>query len=75
MSLSRQQRRKMARELAKTGSVEKGLKTIEERAIKATNGAIEQLQQEEVERAKGEMQGQMFTLALAVARELRARVL
>lgn len=68
MGLSRQQRRKMARELAKEGNVSDGLKTIEERAIKATDGAIEQWRKEEEERIKGEMQGQMFTLVLAYAR-------
>jgi hypothetical protein len=68
MSLSRQQRRKMAREIAKAGNVADGLKVIEDRAMKATDGAIEQLRKEEVERAKGEMQGQMFTLVLAYAR-------
>lgn len=68
MSFTRQQRRKMARDLAKTGNVEAGLKAIEDRAVKATEGAIEELQQEHIERTKGEMQGQMFTLVLAYAR-------
>lgn len=68
MSFTRQQRRKMARDLAKTGNVEAGLKAIEERAIKATEGAIDELQHEHIERTKGEMQGQMFTLVLAYAR-------
>lgn len=68
MSLSRQQRRKMAREIAKAGNVADGLRVIEERAIQATDGAIEEFRKGEVERAKGEMQGQMFTLVLAYAR-------
>ena len=68
MSLSRQQRRKMAREIAKAGNVADGLRVIEERAIQATDGAIEEFRKGEVERTKGEMQGQMFTLVLAYAR-------
>lgn len=68
MGLSRQQRRKMAREIAKAGNVADGLRVIEERAIQATDGAIEEFRKGEVERAKGEMQGQMFTLVLAYAR-------
>lgn len=68
MSFTRQQRRRMARDLAKTGNIEQGLQAIEQRAIQATDSAIEDIQREHIERTKGEMQGQMFTLVLAYAR-------
>lgn len=68
MSFTRQQRRRMARDLAKTGNIEQGLQAIEQRAIQATDSAIDEIQREHIERTKGEMQGQMFTLVLAYAR-------
>ena len=68
MSFTRQQRRRMARDLAKTGNIEQGLQAIEARAIQATDSAIDEIQREHIERTKGEMQGQMFTLVLAYVR-------
>jgi hypothetical protein len=67
MAMSRQQRRQMARQLAKTGDVQGSIKAMEARAHKVADEAVDKLRKGAVEQAKADMQGQMFVLFLAWA--------
>ena len=67
MVMSRQQRRQMARQLAKTGDVQGSIKAMEQRAHKVADETVNKLRKGAVEQAKADMQGQMFVLFLAWA--------
>ena len=67
MAMSRQQRRQMARQLAKTGDVQGSIKAMEQRAHKVADETVDKLRKGAVEQAKADMQGQMFVLFLAWA--------
>ena len=67
MVMSRQQRRQMARQLAKTGDVQGSIKAMEARAHKVADETVDKLRKGAVEQAKADMQGQMFVLFLAWA--------
>ena len=67
MVMSRQQRRQMARQLAKTGDVQGSIKRMEARAHKVADETVDKLRKGAVEQAKADMQGQMFVLFLAWA--------
>lgn len=67
MAMSRQQRRAMARQLAKSGDVQRDIKRMEERAHEVADGVVDKLRKGAVEQAKADMQGQMFVLFLAWA--------
>ena len=67
MAMSRQQRRQMARQLAKTGDVQGSIKAMEARAHKVADETVDKLRKGAVEQAKADMQGQMFVLFLAWA--------
>ena len=67
MVMSRQQRRQMARQLAKTGDVQGSIKRMEQRAHKVADETVDKLRKGAVEQAKADMQGQMFVLFLAWA--------
>ena len=67
MVMSRQQRRQMARQLAKTGDVQGSIKAMEQRAHKVADETVDKLRKGAVEQAKADMQGQMFVLFLAWA--------
>lgn len=65
--MSRQQRRKMARQLAKSGNVQESVRNIERRAHAVADNAIKKIENGAVKQAKEDMQGQMFVLFLAWA--------
>ena len=67
MTMSRQQRRQMARQLAKTGDVQGSIKAMEARAHKVADETVDKLRKGAVEQAKADMQGQMFVLFMAWA--------
>jgi hypothetical protein len=67
MAMSRQQRRQMARQLAKTGDVQGSIKAMEARAHKVADETVDKLRKGAVEQAQADMQGQMFVLFLAWA--------
>ena len=67
MAMSRQQRRQMARQLAKTGDVQGSIKAMEARAHKVADETVDKLRKGAVEQAKADTQGQMFVLFLAWA--------
>lgn len=67
MSMSRQQRRAMARQLAKTGDVQSSIRAMEKRAHKVADETVDKLRKGAVEQAKADMQGQMFVLFMAWA--------
>ena len=67
MVMSRQQRRAMARQLAKTGDIQGSIKAMEQRAHKVADETVDKLRKGAVEQAKADMQGQMFVLFLAWA--------
>jgi hypothetical protein len=67
MAMSRQQRRQMARQLAKTGDVQGSIKAMEQRAHKVADETVDKLRKGAVEQAQADMQGQMFVLFLAWA--------
>ena len=67
MAMSRQQRRQMARQLAKTGDVQRSIKAMEARAHKVADETVDKLRKGAVEQAKADMQGQMFVLFMAWA--------
>lgn len=67
MAMSRQQRRQMARQLAKTGDVQESIKRMEESAHEVADGVVDKLRKGAVEQAKAGMQEQMFVLFMAWA--------
>ena len=67
MAMSRQQRRQMARQLAKTGDVQGSIRAMEKRAHKVADETVDKLRKGAVEQAKADMQGQMFVLFMAWA--------
>lgn len=67
MAMSRQQRRAMARQLAKTGDVQESIRAMEKRAHRVADETVDKLRKGAVEQAKADMQGQMFVLFLAWA--------
>lgn len=67
MAMSRQQRRQIARQLAKTGDVQGSIKAMEQRAHKVADETVDKLRKGAVEQAKADMQGQMFVLFMAWA--------
>lgn len=67
MGMSRQQRRQMARQLAKTGDVQESIRAMEKRAHRVADETVDKLRKGAVEQAKADMQGQMFVLFMAWA--------
>lgn len=67
MGMSRQQRRQMARQLAKTGDVQESIRAMEKRAHRIADETVDKLRKGAVEQAKADMQGQMFVLFMAWA--------
>lgn len=67
MSMSRQQRRQMARQLAKQGDVQESIKQLDARAHKVADETVAKLRKGAIEQAKADMQGQMFVLFMAWA--------